>query len=157
MIKNLYETHLKVKNLEESISFYKKLGLQLAFQIEERRRAFFFIGETKQMLGLQEVKEGQEVIRDHFAFSVEMKDLEDSLQWLREKEIEIPKDFFGKAPIEPIVHMWMPAASVYFIDPNGHSLEFLTLLSDEPVYKEDIVYLSEWRTCYKSKGKQEKS
>ena len=75
------------------------------------------------MLDLQEVKEGQTVIRDHFAFSVEMKDLEASLQGLQEKEIEIPKDFFGKAPREPIVHMWMPAASVYFIDPNEHSLE----------------------------------
>ncbi|MFP7226459.1 hypothetical protein SFC42_25565 [Priestia filamentosa] len=79
------------------------------------------------MPGLQEVKEGQEVIRDHFAFSVEMKDLEASLQGLQEKEIEIPKDFFGKAPREPIVHMWMPSASIYFINPNGHSLEFFNI------------------------------
>jgi hypothetical protein len=29
---------------------------------------------------------------------------------------------------EPVVFPWMPAASVYFDDPDGHSLEYIALL-----------------------------
>lgn len=32
MKKGLYEAHLPVSNLENSIVFYKKLGLELAYQ-----------------------------------------------------------------------------------------------------------------------------
>ena len=39
MIKGLYEAHLPVSNLEKSITFYKKLGLELAYVKE--KLAFF--------------------------------------------------------------------------------------------------------------------
>ncbi|MBE1556752.1 putative lactoylglutathione lyase [Filibacter limicola] len=41
MIKGLYEAHLPVSNLENSIVFYKKLGLELAFKKETL--AFFWV------------------------------------------------------------------------------------------------------------------
>jgi hypothetical protein len=40
----------------------------------------------------------------------------------------------------------MPAASVYFDDPDGHSLEYISVLPDAP--RPDLsgrVKLSEWR------------
>ncbi|EGL17051.1 hypothetical protein HMPREF9413_5070 [Paenibacillus sp. HGF7] len=43
MIKNLYETHLQVKDLNTSIEFYNKLGLELSLLIEERGIAFFIL------------------------------------------------------------------------------------------------------------------
>ncbi len=51
---------------------------------------------------------------------------------------------------EPIVHGWMPAAAVFFRDPEGHLLELIADLADEP--RPDFVYrsLSEWRTLVES-------
>ncbi len=41
---------------------------------------------------------------------------------------------------------WMPAASVYFDDPDGHSLEFITMLPDRPRPELGMIPLSEWRS-----------
>ena len=49
---------------------------------------------------------------------------------------------------EPIVHGWMPAAAVFFRDPDGHLLELIAEL-EEPA-RPDAVYqpLSQWREEY---------
>jgi len=39
----------------------------------------------------------------------------------------------------------MPAASVYFDDPDGHSLEFIAMLPEPPRADLGIVSLSAWR------------
>lgn len=148
MIKCLYETHLEVSNLEKSIEFYEKIGIKLVNKIEARRVAFFFIGEQNQMLGLWETEKGKEVKTGHFAFGVNLDDLEKSIDWLKEKGILPTENFFGRKPIEPIVHTWMPAASVYFNDPDNNSLEFITLLDNEPVKTNNAPYLSEWKEMY---------
>ena len=50
------------------------------------------------------------------------------------------------APIdEPVVLSWMPAASVYFDDPDGHSLEFIAMLVERPRPELGPVTWSEWR------------
>ena len=46
---------------------------------------------------------------------------------------------------EPIVLTWMPAASVYFDDPDGHSLEFISMLDEAPRPDLGWVSWSEWR------------
>ncbi|WP_347239751.1 VOC family protein [Polycladospora coralii] len=143
MITSIYETHLQVSQLDQSIHFFEKLGLQLAHKIKERRVAFFFVGPNKQMLGIWEVPEGQTVQKSHFAFGVSHQDIEKAIPWLKSIGIE-PQADFGKEPIEPIVHTWMPAACVYFLDPDGNSLELLTLLDDTPIITDDFPYLSEW-------------
>ena len=43
-----------------------------------------------------------------------------------------PLDFDGQPTDEPVVLAWMPAASVYFLDPDGHLLEYIAMLEDEP-------------------------
>jgi lactoylglutathione lyase len=108
MIKNLYETHLQVKDLNTSIEFYNNLGLELSLLIEDRRIAFFYIGKDRQLLGLWEVP-------------------------------------------EPIVHTWMPAAAIYFNDPDGNELEFISWLQDEPHNLGYAIYLSEWNELIKTR------
>ncbi|WP_028595998.1 VOC family protein [Paenibacillus assamensis] len=143
MINNLYETHIQVTNLEQSIAFYKKLGLELSYFIEERRVAFFYIGTDRQLLGIWEVPQGAVVRKRHFAFGVDLEDLLHAIEWLKEKGVE-PIESFGKQPIEPLVHTWMPAAAVYFEDPDGNELEFISWLQEEPKDIGYVPYLSEW-------------
>lgn len=141
---NLFEAHLNTSNLEEAIEFYESLGLQLAYKIEERRVAFFRFGvDTKmsQMLGIWEVK--GTVQRKHIAFGVSYDEIINGIDWLKSRGIEAT-EAFGLSPLEPIVHTWMPAASVYFLDNDGNSLEFIHVLDGEPKPELGVIYLSEW-------------
>ena len=55
-----------------------------------------------------------------------------------------PRGFGQEACEEPVVLCWMPAAAVYFADPDGHSLEFLAMLPDAPRYDLATVSWSAW-------------
>jgi ribosomal protein S18 acetylase RimI-like enzyme len=56
----------------------------------------------------------------------------------------IPLSFFGTETMEPSVIGWMPAAAVYFRDPDAHLIEYLAML-DEPARPErGIVPWSQW-------------
>lgn len=47
--------------------------------------------------------------------------------------------------MEPSVIGWMPAAAIYFRDPDGHLIEYLTMLNaDEPRPDLGIVNWYEW-------------
>jgi lactoylglutathione lyase len=149
MIQNLYETHLQVNDLQTSIEFYEKLGLELSLVISERKVAFFYIGKDRQLLGIWEVPAGNEVSKRHFAFGTDLSNLLNAFEWLKERGIQ-PIKSFGKEPIEPIVHTWMPAAAVYFNDPDGNSLEFIAWLQDTPNDIGYVPYLSEWNELIRS-------
>ncbi len=145
MTGKLYETHIHVRNLEAAIEFYESLGMPLAYKLESRRVAFFWFGdpnEKQQTLGVWEVEAEQWTSR-HFAFETSPEQLLQAKEWLRERHIE-PVSSFGLAPLEPIVHCWMPAASLYFRDPDGNSLEFISVLQDDPLPDEPVMYLSQW-------------
>jgi len=43
-----------------------------------------------------------------------------------------------------VVIGWMPAASVFLTDPDGHLLEFIAMLPDQPRPEVGIVSYSEW-------------
>jgi lactoylglutathione lyase len=85
----------------------------------------------------------------HLAFDVALNDLVDAPKRLKEKGIK-PLSFFGVETTEPSVICWMPAASVYFRDPDGHVLEYLTMLDKEPRPDLGIISWSEWRDQSKS-------
>ena len=72
MILGLFETHLFVEDLERSIRFYEDLpGLQLCHSDNERKVAFFWIGQPNEyMLGLWE-KPAAEIDKRHFAFHLQ--------------------------------------------------------------------------------------
>jgi lactoylglutathione lyase len=85
----------------------------------------------------------------HISFRVGESDVDEMVPWLRKRGIEPIHP--PRAPVqgpmkEPIVHGWMPAAAVFFRDPDGHLLEFIADLADAP--RPDFLYrpLSEWRT-----------
>lgn len=146
-IKGLYETHLYVSDLERSIYFYKEvMGLEQCYNEEGRRAAFFWIGEPKQqMLGLWEFPEEQ-VDKRHFAFQCDPEwILKESITWLKERNIPF-RNFLKDGSERPMVFTWMPAVSIYFDDPDGHSLEFIGLLEGEakPELEKEVVSYEEW-------------
>ena len=133
MIKGIYETHINVKNLERSVDFYQNiLGLQLCSYSDKRRIAFFWVGKPREyMLGLWE-KPKEEVVKMHFAFRCDKEDiLNRSVDYLRARNVK-PYNFLHDKRDIPLVFAWMPAIAIYFDDPDGHCLEFISVLDGEP-------------------------
>jgi lactoylglutathione lyase len=145
-IRGLYEAHLTVSDLDRSIGFYRDvMGLTLAHRIPERHVAFFWLGAPgQQMLGLWSIHTSPMRLRLHIAFDVELGQVFESVQALRSAGIT-PRSGGGEPIDEPIVLAWMPAASVYFDDPDGHSLEFISMLQETPRPDLGQVSWSEWR------------
>ncbi len=146
-IHGLFETHLNVRSLDASIRFYRDtLGLQLASTVEARRAAFFWIGAPGQaMLGLWETGPSPLQLHGHFAFKVTLADALLAAPALRKAGIE-PLDFDGAPTSEAVVLAWMPAAAVYFRDPDGHLLEFLAMLDERPEPELGVLAWPAWMT-----------
>lgn len=145
MIKGLYETHLFVESLERSIDFYQNtLGLTLCHVAEERRIAFFWIGEPKSaMLGVWE-KPLEEIEKRHFAFRCEAEDvINHSIDYLKNKGLK-PYNFLNNGKEVPMVFGWVPAIAIYFTDPDGHYLEFIAILEGESRPELGIISYEEW-------------
>jgi lactoylglutathione lyase len=147
-IRGLFEAHLTVSDLDRSIAFYRDvLGLPLAHVIPQRQVAFFWVpASDKAMLGLWCIGTSPLRMRLHIAFDVTLQDVIGSVEKLRAAGLT-PLDSGGGNPIdEPVVLAWMPAASVYFDDPDGHSLEFIAMLPDRPRPELGRVAWSQWRS-----------
>lgn len=145
MIKGLYETHIFVENLERSIDFYKNtLGLTECGYNDDRRIAFFWIGEPKgAMLGLWEKPKEQIDIR-HFAFRCDVNDvLNKAVDFLKARGLQ-PYNFLKDGKEKPMVFAWMPALAIYFKDPDGHDLEFIAILEGESRPELGIVSYEDW-------------
>lgn len=84
-------------------------------------------------------------MRLHIAFRVTLPQVEASIAALRKAGLT-PHGGGGAEIAEPVVLSWMPAASVYFDDPDGHSLEYICMLPHTPRPDLGRVTLSEWRT-----------
>ena len=145
-IRGLFEAHLTVSDLDRSIEFYRDiLGLPLAHRIPERQVAFFWVPSSdKAMLGLWSIGTSPLRMRLHIAFDVALAQVFESIAALRRFGLT-PRSGEGAPTDEPIVLAWMPAASVYFDDPDGHSLEFISMLDEEPRPELGRVPWSEWR------------
>jgi lactoylglutathione lyase len=145
VIERLYETHLTVSNLERSISFYRDV-IRLEFGIKdlEHNCAFLFAGGPKQsMLGLWSTGKAPIGLKLHIAFKVNIDDLFKIPSTLRSKGI-IPLNIYEEETDDPTVIPFIPSASVYFHDPDGHLLEYLALLDEEPRPNLEIVPWSVW-------------
>jgi lactoylglutathione lyase len=145
MIKGLYETHLFVENLERSVDFYSNiLGLEQCYFDKERKAVFFWIGKPKEaMLGLWE-KPKAEIQKRHFAFRCDKEDiLEKSILFLKSRNLQ-PYNFLKDGTEKPMVFAWMPAIAIYFNDPDGHYLEFISILEGEGKPKLGVISYEEW-------------
>ena len=88
----------------------------------------------------------------HFAFSVDLPDVLAAPEMLRKHGIQ-PLGFNGEAVDEPVVIGWMPAASQYFKDPDGHTLEYIAVLDQEPDYSFGVQPYSVWQASRQPKIK----
>jgi GNAT superfamily N-acetyltransferase len=79
----------------------------------------------------------------HIALRAALSDVLAACDGLRAKGVT-PLSFFGAETSEPSVIGWMPAAAVYFRDPDGHQIEYLAMLEDAPCAERGIVPWSEW-------------
>jgi lactoylglutathione lyase len=150
-VRRLFETHLTVSDLEGSVRFYREVvGLSVAFEVPERGAAFFWIGGTGHtMLGLWSLGSAPMGLVLHIAFEVALDDLFDAPKRLQALGIT-PLSFLGEETAEPSVIGWMPAATLYFRDPDGHLLEYLTMLDEEARPELGILPWSAWLAHRKS-------
>jgi lactoylglutathione lyase len=128
-VRGLFETHLTVADLPRSVAFYRDVvGLPVALEVPERGAAFHWIGRPGQaMLGLWSIGSAPMGMQLHIAFDMSLEDVLAAPTRLAAQGIEA-LSFFAEPADEPSVIGWMPAAAVYFRDPDGHLLEYLAML-----------------------------
>jgi lactoylglutathione lyase len=144
-VRGLFETHLSVSDLARSVRFYRDVvGLRAALEVPERDVAFFWVGERgRSLLGLWSLGTMPLGLTLHVAFDVALDDLLAAPQRLTAHGVT-PLSFWDAETAEPSVFGWMPAAAVFFRDPDGHHLEYLTMLDGEPRPDLGVVSWSQW-------------
>ncbi|MCL4641934.1 MAG: VOC family protein [Olivibacter sp.] len=144
MIRGLYETHIQVRDLEMATKFYTEvLGLKFAHRDETRPIVFLWIGQEKEyMLGLWETKENFQP--RHFAFRSTKEDiLNRAQQFLTDRRLQ-PYNFLNDGSVQPMVFAWMPALAIYFNDPDGNQLEFISILDGDGKPELGVISYKDW-------------
>ena len=141
----LFEAHLTVSDLSRALAFYRDVvDLELAFESPERGAAFLWVGPPgHSMLGLWEVEHAPQHLSLHLALRTSLADVLGACDHLRSVGVT-PLSFFATETDEPSVIGWMPAAAVFFRDPDGHLLEYLAMLDAEPRPDFGILPWSQW-------------
>jgi lactoylglutathione lyase len=144
----LFETHLTVSDLGRSVEFYRDVvGLDLALEVSERGAAFFWIGRPGQaMLGLWSLGSAPMGLSLHIALEASLDEVLGACDALRSNGVT-PLSFFGAETTEPSVIGWMPAAAVYFRDPDDHLIEYLAMLKEPADAERGIIAWSAWTSA----------
>ena len=82
----------------------------------------------------------------HIALEASLEDVLAACDALRSNGVT-PLSFFGAETAEPSVIGWMPAAAVYFRDPDGHLIEYLAMLEEPARPERGIVPWSQWTSA----------
>ena len=156
MLRGVFETHIDVADLERSVQFYTAgLGLQLAIRRDvdaaradahsrgARRFAFLWVGgHGHAMVGLWE-RSPDRIRPQHLAFEVTLPDMPGVVAELQRRGIAL-RDFFQQPTGVPSVFGFIPAASIYFDDPDGHVLELLARIPGPARPDLGILAWTEW-------------
>jgi lactoylglutathione lyase len=144
-VDRLFEAHLTVADLDASIAFYREIvGLDLAHVTPARQAAFFWIGlRGTGMLGLWSAGSNPQRTMMHVAFATTLEQVIAAPRTLHSAGVQA-LDFNGQPTDEPVVLAWMPATSIYFRDPDGHVLEYISMLSEEPRPDAGVVAWHLW-------------
>ena len=144
-VDRLFEAHLTVSDLDTSIAFYRdRVGLELAHVVAARQAAFFWVGSRgTTMLGLWAGGSAPQKTTTHVAFVATRDDVVAAPRALQSTGIT-PLNFDGRPTDEPVVLAWMPAASIYFHDPDGHLLEYIAMLPEDPRPDGGVLRWHEW-------------
>ena len=95
------------------------------------------------MLGLWE-KPKDQILTSHFAFACDPEwVVKDSVKFLKERNLSC-RNFLNDGTERPMVFAWMPAVSIYFDDPDGHSLEFIGVLPGDSIPDKGIITYKAW-------------
>ena len=151
---HLYEAHLAVRETEAARDFYTRIvGLEFAHRDGARDIVFLWAGpDRRSMLGLwgPETVRGRDFHTSHIAFAMSLPELLAQTKRLSGLGV-VCRNFMEEETTEPSVIGWMPSAQIYFKDPDGHSLEFISLLDDAPA-QEFVGSLSAWRKLRRDNG-----
>ena len=108
------------------------------------------------MLGLWE-KPAAQIHPQHFAFRASIEDvLTHAVPYLKERDLQ-PSNFLDDGSERPMVFGWMPALAIYFRDPDGHSLEFIAMLPDEPRPEVNVASWDAWQRLPRREASGESS
>ena len=151
-VTSLFEAHLPVADLEKAIAFYQNVvRLQLAHVTPQRQAAFLWIGQPgNAMLGLWAAGAGPQRTTLHIAFRASVDEVIAAPLALRATGTT-PLDFDGQPTDEPVVIGWMPAVSIFFRDPDGHLLEYIAMLPDDPRPELGVVSWLSWSRSHTRK------
>ena len=154
----LYETHLPVANTERARDFYTNIaGLKFAYRDPNRDIVFLWADKKeKGMVGLwgPNTVYGPQTGVDrkcHVAFAISLDQLFATIKRLSQQGIET-FGFDGGKSEEPSVIGWMPSAQIYFRDPDGHMLEFISILPEEP-HPDFIGTYSQWKDLFANRSR----
>lgn len=143
-IDRIFEAHLAVRDVAQSLAFYRdRLGLEMAYLSPDRVAFVWAGGRGRTMLGLWAAGAAPQQVTGHIAFAASLEDVVAAPALLERSGIT-PLDFDGRPTPEPVVLAWMPAVAVYFRDPDGHLLEFIAMLDDEAEPESGVVTWSGW-------------
>ena len=155
---HLYETHLPVANTERARDFYTNIvGLLFAYRDPTRDIVFLWADRKKKgMVGLwgpNTVYGPQSGVdrKCHVAFAISVDELFAMIKRLNQQGIET-FGFGGGKSEQPTVIGWMPSAQIYFRDPDGHALEFISILPEEP-HPDFIGTYSQWKDLFANRSR----
>lgn len=148
MIKGIFEPHINVNNLSCLRNFMNSCS---AFF-----RSLRTLSVNPNFIGLANLgrpcSASVRIIRlrcqrQHVAFRIELEDMLQARRYLEGLGIR-SENFRGEDTGELLVFPFMPAVSIYFDDPDGHSVELIAMLPDAPRPELEILYWREWERLH---------
>lgn len=135
---------MQVRDVARAVMFYRDIvGLETAKEDPAQNMAVMWLGKAKEStLALWGTGNSPFIATSQITLNADLADVTSAPLRLRAKGVAA-MDFAGNPADEPYVIGWLPAAAVYFLDPDGNSVELRALLSEPP--REGLFVWSDWQ------------